>query len=256
MALDAVATTVSDEERVRVTPEGGAVLPAGAKVFLSGLVERGDGMVAGVGRTMDGLGAMLHHLGLGWADVVQVKVFLQPYAERALAEREIAVRFAVGRVPPIVWVEWIQNQPVEIELVASGRALAVAPSEPLSFPDFPGRTRSPRYSHAAVVAAGTPLIFLDGLTPPPELPAREQWKQIFGGLGHTLFDAGSGFRYLVKATYYTSDPEARRVLNEIRAVYYDPARPPAASAIGVRSVGRDGTVVNVDLIAVPHPGPR
>ncbi len=251
VALDAVATVSLDAERVRHTPEGGAVLPSGAKVFLSGLVERGDGMAAGVEKTMDGLGAMLDRLGLGWADVVQVKAFLQPYAERAVAEREIAARFAEGRVPPVVWVEWTQNQPAEIELVASGRALRAAPTEPLSFPDFPGRTRSPRYSHAAVVAAGTPLIFLGGLTPPPGLSAREQWKQVFARLGHTLFDAGSGFRHLVKATYYTSDAEARRVLNEIRAVYYDPARPPAASAIGVRSVGREGVAVNVDLIAVP-----
>jgi enamine deaminase RidA (YjgF/YER057c/UK114 family) len=255
VALDAVAAVAGDAERVRTVADG-AVLPAGAKVFLSGLVERGNGMVEGVGRTMDGLGAMLTHLGLAWRDVVQVKAFIQPYAERAVAEREIAARFAGGPVPPVVWVEWTQNQPAEIELVAGGRALAPAPSEPLSFPDFPGRTRSARYSHAAVVAAGTPLIFFDGLTPPPGLAPREQWKPVFAHLGTTLFEAGSGFRFLVKATYYTSDAEARRVLNDIRAVYYDPARPPAASAIGVRHVGREGAVVNFDLIAVPIPGPR
>jgi enamine deaminase RidA (YjgF/YER057c/UK114 family) len=255
VALDAVATVAVDAERVRAIADG-AVLPAGAKVFLSGLVERGNGMVEGVGRTMDGLGAMLTHLGLGWADVVQVKAFLQPYAERTIAEREIAARFAGGPVPPVVWVEWTQNQPAEIELVASGRALTQAPTEALSFPDFPGRTRSARYSHAAVVAAGTPLIFFDGLFPPAGLTPREQWKPVFAHLGTTLFEAGSGFRFLVKATYYTSDAEARRVLNDIRAVYYDPARPPAASAIGVRHVGHEGAVVNLDLIAVPIPGPR
>ncbi len=255
VALDAVASVTGEAARVRVVA-GGAVLPAGAKVFLSGLVERGNGMVEGVGRTMDGLGAMLNHLGLGWADVVQVKAFIQPYAERAIAEREIAARFAGGSVPPIVWVEWTQNQPAEIELVASGRTLTPAPAEALSFPDFPGRSRSARYSHAAVVAAGTPLIFLDGLLPPSDVAPRDQWKPVFAQLGTTLFEAGSGFRYLVKATYYTSDAEARRVLNDIRAVYYDPARPPAASAIGVRHVGREGAAVNLDLIAVPLPGPR
>jgi len=256
VAFDAVAAVTNEPVRVQVTPAGGAVLPSGAKVFLSGLVERGSGMVEGVGRTMDGLGAMLQHLGLGWADVVQVKAFVQPYAEREVAEREIAARFAGGPVPPIVWVEWVQAQPAEIELVASGRALTVAPTEPLSFPDFPGRARSPRYSHAAIVAAGTPLIFLDGLVPRPGLSPREQWKDVFARLGSTLFDASSGFRFLVKATYYTSDAEARRVLNEIRAVHYDPARPPSASAIGVRHVGHEGAAVNVDLIAVPLPGPR
>lgn len=255
VALDAVASVAGEGSRVRVVA-GGAVLPAGAKVFLSGLVERGDGMVEGVGRTMDGLGAMLQHLGLGWSDVVQVKSFLQPYAEREVAQREIAKRFAGGPVPPLIWVEWVQNQPAEIELVASGRALATKPEEVLSFPDFPGRTRSPRYSHAAVVAAGTPLIFLDGLTPSPGQSPQQQWKDVFGRLGHTLFDAGSGFRYLVKATYYTSDPDARRILNDIRAVYFDPARPPSASAIGVRDTGHAGAHVHVDLIAVPLPRPR
>lgn len=256
VAFDAVASVATGPDKVVVTPAGGAVLPAGAKVFLSGLIERGDDMAASVQKTMDGLDAMLRHLDLSSADVVQVKVFLQPLAAREQVQQAIAARFASGAVPPVVWVEWTQPLHVEIEMVASAVALRAQPTEGLTFPAIPGRPSTGRYSHVAVVAAGTPLIFLGGLSPAEGLAPRAQWRDVFATLGGTLFDAGSSFRQLVKATYYTSDPEARRVLNEIRPVYYDPQRPPSASAISVRGVAQPGRAVHLDLIAVPLPAPQ
>lgn len=236
--------------------ESGGVLPAGAKVFLSGQVERGDNLVSSVRRTMEGLHQTNAGLGLAKTDVVQIKVFMQPFAEHPIAVREIAATFEGGRTPPIIVMQWTSNNPVEIEMVVSGAAIRPAPSVPLSFPPLAGKPDSPRYSHIAVVAAGTPLIFLGGLNTGPGVAHREQWKQIFERLGSTLYEAGSSFRHLVKATYYVTESPARGVLNEIRAVYYDPARPPAASAVGVKSVGRPDRAWHIDLIAIPHPGPR
>ena len=80
---------------------------------------------------------------------------------------------------------------------------------------------------------------------------REQLKIIFERLGSTLFEAGGSYRNLVKATYYLGDARARAVLGEIRGVYFDPARPPAASALNVGSLGHAGRAAMLDLIAVP-----
>jgi hypothetical protein len=56
----------------------------------------------------------------------------------------------------------------------------------------------------------------------------------------------------VKATYLLEDGSPRNSLNDTRAVYYDPLRPPAASAVGVRSVGIPGRAASLDMIAVPR----
>jgi enamine deaminase RidA (YjgF/YER057c/UK114 family) len=66
-----------------------------------------------------------------------------------------------------------------------------------------------------------------------------------------LFEAGSSFRHLVKATYYLADANGRQSLGDIRPTYYDPTRPPAASALNVTSLGRPGSLVMLDMIAVP-----
>ena len=76
-------------------------------------------------------------------------------------------------------------------------------------------------------------------------------KAIFERLGSVLFEAGSSYRHLAKATYYLADPKALALLGEIRGVYFDPARPPAASALRVGGLGHPGRAAQLDMIAVP-----
>ena len=65
-------------------------------------------------------------------------------------------------------------------------------------------------------------------------------KSILEVLGKRLEAAGSDLRHLVKATYYVTDEDASRALNELRPKFYDPARPPAASkAAMARWISRD-----------------
>jgi enamine deaminase RidA (YjgF/YER057c/UK114 family) len=184
------------------------------------------------------------------SDVVHVKAFMTPMAEHATVTREIGRSFGGQRVPPIVLTEWVSTTPIEIELVVHGRTLA-KPDEPVAYLPLPDMTTSPYYSRVATVAPGTPVIFLSavysgegGGTP------REQWKRVFAQFGGALLDAGSSFRHLVKATYYLGNASAREAMGEIRGVYYDPTRPPSASAADVKSLGRPGMVM-LDMIAVP-----
>ncbi|MBI4623745.1 MAG: RidA family protein [Verrucomicrobia bacterium] len=255
VAFDAVALISRAPTDVEIA-SGNAVMPAGAKVFLSGVSGRVSDLPTSVQETMEKLSAISGHLGLGKRDVVQVKIFLQPFSEFEAARREIARIFSGGPVPPIVMVEWLSTAYTEIEMVLSGRALKPQPQAALTFPTIPGRTLSPVYSHVATVAAGTPLIFLGGIDAGHSGPPREQLKRVFEKLGSMLFEADSSYRQLVKATYYVADATTRMTLNEIRPVYYDPARPPAATAVVVSSVGRSDRACVIDMIAVPRVGPK
>ena len=81
--------------------------------------------------------------------------------------------------------------------------------------------------------------------------ARGQMKLIFERIGSALYEAGSSYRNLIKATYYLGDARARTELGDIRGVYFDPTRAPAASALEVRSFGHAGRTALIDLVAFP-----
>jgi hypothetical protein len=80
-------------------------MPAGAKVFLSGLAASGEPRAAVAG-TIGQLATSLEGLGLGWRHVGQIRVFHQ--ASLARSEVIDLVRQAVGvePCPPIVTDVW------------------------------------------------------------------------------------------------------------------------------------------------------
>ena len=251
VAFDAVATTSRAPSTVEIIDASAAVLPAGGKIFISGQVVRGTDLASGAKLTMGGLFRSLEHLGLDRADVVQVKAFIKPFEDHAAASREIAASFGGGRVPPIIIMEWVSDIYTEIELVASARDRAIKAADGIVYTMLPWLTASPRYCHVSQVAAGTPVIFIGAIDGGDGNDPRTQMKTIFERLGSILFEAGSSYRNMAKATYYLNDPIARAMLGDIRAVYYDPTRAPAASALGVNGLGRPGRAAMVDMIAVP-----
>jgi enamine deaminase RidA (YjgF/YER057c/UK114 family) len=251
VAFDAVAVATRAGGAVELSPGGTAVLPAGGKLFISGQAEKGTDTGSAVKQTMAGLHRSLAHVGLAKTDVVQVRAFLSVFGDHAAAAREIAASFDGAPVPPTVFVEWVSDLFTEIELVASARRLPAAPAERITHAWLPWLTKSPRYCHVTTVAAGTPLIFIGAIDGGGAGDARAQMKVMFERLGSTLFEAGSSFRHLAKATYFLAHPDSRALLGELRDVYYDPTRPPAASALAVQGLGRPGRVAALDLIAVP-----
>jgi enamine deaminase RidA (YjgF/YER057c/UK114 family) len=252
VGCDAVA--LGSGEPAAVTVKAGvAVMPRGGKIFVSGQAKRAADLRASVALTMDALHASVAQLGRAKSDIVHVKGFITPFADHAIARAEIARSFPAGPVPPIVLIEWQSDLATEIELVVADPAAAAesARGEGLTFAPLAGLSPSPLFSRVAIVSAGAPLIFLGGIDGGPSGSAREQWQHVFAQLAGALLDSGSSFRHLAKATYFLADPDARKSLGEIRGVYYDPTRPPAASALDVKSIGRPGRRVALDLIAVP-----
>ncbi len=254
VAFDAVAALPAPANpagSVRITADGNAVMATGGKVFVSGQAHAGPGLALSAKTVMQNLFKALEHVGLTKADVVQVKAFIKPFADHTQAIDEVKASFGSGPVPPLVLVEWTTGSPSEIELVAAAPKLTRPIEEAAAYVSLPGMSTSPFFARVTTVAAGSPLIFVAGLDGGDTGTAREQWKRAYDQLGGALFDSGSSFRHMVKATYYLFDEKARDQLGAIRSVFYDPTRPPAASALDVTKMARPGRKVMVDIIAVP-----
>lgn len=252
VAVEAIAASTRHVDGTTVLGDGGALLPAGGRIFVSGQAERGPDPASSVALTMASLLRSAAELGGTPSGVAQIRVFLQPFSARSEALAQITPLFPAGKCPPVILTEWTISLPVEIEMVLARDRGAPALEAPLVFPALAGKPRSPRFSHAAIVGSGVPLIFLGGLDAGASVAPADEWTAIFARLGPLLGRAGSSFRLLAKATYLLEDDSPRTSLNDNRAVYYDPLRPPAASAVGVRSVGIPGRTASLDLIAVPR----
>ncbi len=227
-----------------------AILPAGARLFISGQAEPGADMAEATRKTLAGLDQTLKHFGLTRKQVVQVKSFITPIGSVADAESEMIDYFGPVSVPPLSFVEWksAASQPIEIEMVvAAGNHPEAAPIEYLAPPQL---KQSPVFSRVVRINHGN-LIYTSGLDGPARAGGAEQVGAIFSLLEKVLKESGSDLKHMAKATYYVSDEEASRALNEIRPKLYDPARPPAASKAMVGGVGSSGRTVTLDLIAAP-----
>jgi enamine deaminase RidA (YjgF/YER057c/UK114 family) len=257
LAADAVAvSTLSPEaasvKRVRAGLRSGsgasaAVLPAGPVVYVSGQAEKGATLAEATRKTLASLGATLRFLSLGSGHVVQVKSFVHPMAKLDEVRREMTAFFGKGAVPPLVFVEWLAADSIEIELIAAGPA-KVKPEQPIDYLTPPGMKASPLFSRVCRINRGR-RVYVGGVHGEGK-DATAEVKSAFASLGEILAKTGSDFRHLVKATYYVSGDDASRQLNLVRPSFYDPKRPPAASKASVAGTGLEGRGITLDMIAV------
>jgi enamine deaminase RidA (YjgF/YER057c/UK114 family) len=229
-----------------------AILPAGPKVYVSGMADT-NSLPEATRKTLEKLVGAIGHLNLTKKDIVQLKAFLQPMSELATVRQEI-VKFFDGDAPPLVFVEWISpapNPPIEIELIAAGKGDFSKESDSVTFLTPPGTTSTKVYSRVARVNHGK-LVYISGLYGGQSPDAAGQVREIFNSLGEILHETGSDFEHLAKATYYVSDDDASNKLNDLRPKFYNPERPPAASKAKMKSIGNPGKTVTLDMIAVAN----
>lgn len=225
-----------------------AILPPGPVFYLSGQPTPGKDMGPAAEKTLKTLQETLAFLKLSNLNVVQLKVFMGPIAQAALVEQEVIKAFAPQASPPIVFVEWIAGIPIEIELIAAAPQAPVD-ADTVTFLTPPGVKASPVYSRIANVSRGK-TIYISGLYGTTPDDGAAQIHEIFATLKKLLAKTGSDLEHMAKATYYCCTDDASRKLNEIRPQYYSPKRPPAASKAMVRGVGKPGSGITIDMIAV------
>ncbi len=252
VAMDAVAMFDHKLPRVHFAGQEGpmghraAILPAGGRVYISGQAEKGGTPAEAARKTLASLRATLKFLGLDDSHVVQCKSFLKPISATAEVAKEFEAHFGKGKVPPLVFVEWESNLPIEIELIA-----AAPEAKPgVEFMTPPGMTASPVYARVTRVKSDR-YIYTGGLVSAKTGNGEEQVAGTFERLRGILKETGSDFKHLAKATYYVSDNDASTALNKLRPNYYDPKRPPAASKAMVAGTGVADRTLILDIIAVP-----
>lgn len=252
IAADAVFVTATetDGEPAVERHERSATLPSGRDIlYVSGRAASGEIAEATSG-TMTQLFDVLAHLGSEPRDVVQVKAFLQPMSEWKTVEREIEKSFGGIGAPPLVFVEWSStSRATEIELIAAAPD-AKETGETITYFTPPGDKSSPVYSRVARVHGDT-VIYTRGLAGRSGDAPADEVRKVFRDLEKVAAAAGSDLRHLAKATYYVSDPELSKALNEVRPEIYDPERPPAASKVAVPELEKEGAGLLIDMIAAP-----
>jgi enamine deaminase RidA (YjgF/YER057c/UK114 family) len=253
VAIDAVAAVAKSDSQVqpilnREKKLLGAILPYGPHAYISGQAEPGKTPEEAAANTIASLKRTLDFLGARPSDVVQAKCFLTPMSAAVTVSREFDKAFGPSRVP-LVFVEWKSSLPIEIEMITAcppGKTMVPA----LEFLTPPGMTTPTIYCRVARIQTPT-LLYLPGLVSRQPGNGEEQVRDIFAQLRTALSSHRSDFRHLVKATYYVSAEDSSQKLNELRPLYYDPKRPPAASKAQVSGIGWPNRSITMDLIAVP-----
>lgn len=262
VSMDAVAVTSAEQDAndavsVRSTSLAGGnqighatVLPPGDRVYIAGQAEQHETVVGATSLTMESLHETLDYLGLEPSDVVQVKGFMQPMSETEAVREEIASFYSNRLTPSIVLTEWNHGSfPIEIEMIAAADTAIVPDTTAISYITPPGMSESDVFSRVAQVHRGDP-VYISGLYGDPSKDANGQIRDIFEEMDGLLDEAGSDFRHLAKATYYTTSGEASDGLGEIRPDYYDPNRPPAASLSPAPGIGLENGEITIDMIGV------
>jgi enamine deaminase RidA (YjgF/YER057c/UK114 family) len=226
-----------------------ALLARGPRVYISGQAAPREADLRQATRAaLHLLRRNLEFLGLDLSDAVQVKSFLKPISA-APSVVEIIHEFFGGQTPPLVFVEWSNAEPIEIELIAAGPREDQHPVEPLLYLTPAGERASPVFCRIVRVDHPTTIYFSGVYGGGAAGP--EQIRTAFDLLGSAAARAGTDLRHLVKATYYVTTDEIGRQLTDIRRGLYDPTRPPAASKATVRGTGDDASFFTMDMIATP-----
>jgi enamine deaminase RidA (YjgF/YER057c/UK114 family) len=261
LLVDAVAVASPPPEDDRVHVVGGpggtaAVMPTGARVFVSGQAAPGEPRAA-IADTIGQLTASLAAVGLSWQHVAQIRVFHLAALPRTDALAAVQEAVGLETCPPVVTAIWKGGWPVEIELVAYAPAPgdATDSGEPITFITPPGAAPSAGYTRIVRIDPG-PTIWTGGMLAGERAAEGDpESSDVFEQVIDIVEALGGDRRHLVKATYFVTNDAAAASLRRVRATVYDCERPPAASLVPVQSVGRPHRGQLIDMIAVPaRPG--
>jgi enamine deaminase RidA (YjgF/YER057c/UK114 family) len=198
---------------------------------------------------MAGLWKLLDTFELTPAHVVQLKVFLRPAAAAEEVRRELKKHFPDQMLPPVVFVEWLADPPVEIELVAQ------LPSTGESTPKVehydPSEVRPTQlFSRVALVRADRQIYISSLFVKEPTGRRLEEALAVFDQLEAILAQAGSDLRHMAKGTYYVTDAGSASGMDRVRLWRYELGTAPAASKCMVHGVGKADRTMTLDMIAV------
>ena len=259
VAMDAVAVSGSNKKlsQVQIFNDDvsgfrAALLPAGRTAYISGQAVKAGTLAESTKKTMEELFQTIKYLGGSPENIIQIKAFLTPMSEAAVASQVIDGCFPYDTKHPVTLVEWYSSLPIEIEMIVAlpGEASTTRPAETVTYQTPTGMKASPVFSRVAI-AEVSDRIYVSGITAKEPGDNSTRIRSVFDQLKAIVGEAGSDMQHLVKATYYVSDDAISGDFGKIRQEYYDRQRPPAASKATVKSVGVPNRILVIDMIAVP-----
>jgi reactive intermediate/imine deaminase len=111
------------------------------------------------------------------------------------------------------------------------------------------------YTHIVEVTSGRP-VYISGqvaLDREGELVGddiRSQTRHVFENMRAALAAVGGTLGDVVKLTTYVLDITEMPAVREVRNEYFDPRRPPAATAVQVARLEPDGVLLEIEAVAV------
>ncbi len=259
VAVDAVAVAAEKGKTValqRVEAVAGeedcadaAVLPRGGVAYLSGVPAEPGLTKSAVDNSMSVLWKTLDTFKLTPAHVVQLKVFLRPASAADDVRRELKKYFPGQMVPPVVFVEWLGDPPVEIELIAQ-LPLTGESTPKVQYYNPPEVRPSQLFSRVALVRTDRQIYISSLFVKTPTGRRLEEALAVFDQLEAILAKAGSDLRHMAKGTYYVIDDGSASGMDRVRLWRYDLASAPAASKCMVHGVGKAERTMTLDMIAV------
>jgi reactive intermediate/imine deaminase len=120
----------------------------------------------------------------------------------------------------------------------------------------PGTMQSPDgYTHVVEVTSGRPVYISgqvaldrDGKLAGGDI--RSQTRQVLENIGAALAAVGGTLGDVVKLNTYLLDITGMPTVREVRNEYFDPGRPPAATAVEVSRLEPDGVLIEIEAVAV------
>jgi enamine deaminase RidA (YjgF/YER057c/UK114 family) len=111
------------------------------------------------------------------------------------------------------------------------------------------------YTHIVEVTSGRPVyisgqVALDRGGNLVGSDIRSQARQVFENMRAALAAVGGALGDVVKLATYLLDVTEMPAVREVRAEYFDPGRPPAATAVQVSRLEPDGVLIEIEAVAV------
>ncbi len=223
-------------------------------VYISGQAKKGT-LTEATTKTLQSLHDSLKWMKLDSSHVVQIKLFMKPMSDSSAVYKSIKEFYnnlGVKTLPAISLVEWESGLPVEIEMVAvypeEYKFLGMTSAQYLT---VPGMVASSVYCRVAVTHSRK-LVYISGLYSKKSLAGKgeQELRNLYSRLQQVLNKVNSSFDYMIKATYYVSDPATSGAYTPVRMELYNYMRPPAASKAAVQAVGSEGHTTTIDMIAI------
>ncbi len=195
-------------------------------------------------KSLAALRSALKAVGVEPRHVLRATCFMTSLEDIAQVRRLVEAEYPTAALSYVQLQRAPSRSIVECEAVAR---LRVAPGGPLQFINPEGLSKSPNYSHIALVDA--PRLVLTGAHLALGLQDADA-RRAFQNLQQSLEQAGASIRQVAMSNVYPVSQPAADLVRRIRFEFYDKTRPPASTLLLYEGLLAREASFAADVVAV------